>query len=240
MTRHRIVTRSQWLAARRELLAEEKAHTRAGDALAARRRALPWVRLEREYLFDTVRGRETLADLFAGQRQLVVYHLMLGTDWEAACASCSFWADSFDGIDRHLAARDTRFCCTSNGPLDRLLSYRARMGWSFEWVSSVEQAFSLDFGVTFPDGRPGPVGGYNYSDRIFGPEMPGISTFVRLEDGGVAHTYSTFGRGIEPVNAAYALLDMTAHGRNEQDLPYPMAWVRRHDEYARGSGAAGV
>lgn len=229
MTLHRIVDRAQWLTERRSLLAEEKAHMRAGDALAEKRRALPWVRIEREYLFDTVRGRETLADLFAGKGQLAVYHFMLGADWEQGCKSCSFWADNFDGVDVHLAARDTRFLCTSNAPLDRLQTYRARMGWRFDWVSAVDGAFSRDFGVTFPDMQAGPAGGYNYTDAVPNDEMPGISIFVRLEDGGVAHAYSTYGRGVEAINGAYRLLDLTPKGRDEGGRG--MSWLRRRDEY---------
>ena len=229
MTLHRIVDRAQWLSERRALLAEEKAHMRAGDALAEKRRALPWVRVEGEYLFDTVRGRETLADLFAGKGQLAIYHFMFGKDWEQGCKSCSFWADTFDGIDVHLAARDTRFLCTSNAPLDRLLAYRARMGWRFDWVSAVDGAFSEDFGVTFPEMRPGPAGGYNYTDAVPNDEMPGISVFARLEDGGIAHAYSTYGRGVEAINGAYHLLDLTPKGRDEGGEG--MSWLRRRDEY---------
>lgn len=229
MTLHRIVDRAQWLSERRALLAEEKAHMRAGDALVEKRRALPWVRVEGEYLFDTVRGRETLADLFAGKGQLAIYHFMFGEDWEQGCKSCSFWADTFDGIDVHLAARDTRFLCTSNAPLDRLLAYRARMGWRFDWASAVDGAFSEDFGVTFPEMRPGPAGGYNYTDAVSNDEMPGISVFARLEDGGIAHAYSTYGRGVEAINGAYHLLDLTPKGRDEGGEG--MHWLRRRDEY---------
>lgn len=229
MTLHRIVDRAEWLAERQSLLAEEKAHMRAGDALAEKRRALPWVRLDRDYRFDTVHGRESLADLFDGKAQLAVYHFMLGVDWEQGCKSCSFWADNLSGVDVHLAARDTRFLCTSNAPLKRLLAYRDRMGWRFEWVSAVDSDFSRDFRVTFPDRQMGPAGGYNYTDAVPNDEMPGISIFARLEDGGVAHTYSTYGRGIEVVNGAYHLLDLTPKGRDEDGRG--MSWLRRRDEY---------
>lgn len=229
MTVHRIVDRAEWLAERQSLLAEEKAHMRAGDALAEKRRALPWVRIDRDYRFDTVRGRETLADLFGDKGQLAVYHFMLGVDWEQGCKSCSFWADNFDGVDVHLAARDTRFLCTSNAPLERLLAYCKRMGWRFEWVSAVDSAFSRDFRVTFPDHQAGPSGGYNYTDAVPNDEMPGISIFTRLEDGGVAHTYSTYGRGVEAINGAYRLLDLTPKGRDEGGRG--MSWLRRRDEY---------
>ena len=229
MTVHRIVDRAEWLTQRQSLLVEEKAHMRAGDALAEKRRALPWVRIDRDYRFDTVRGRETLADLFGGKGQLAVYHFMLGVDWEQGCKSCSFWADNFDGVDVHLAARDTRFLCTSNAPLERLLAYRERMGWRFEWVSAVDSAFSRDFRVTFPGRELGEAGGYNYTDCVPNDEMPGISIFTRLEDGGVAHSYSTYGRGVEAINGAYRLLDLTPKGRDEGGRG--MSWLRRRDEY---------
>lgn len=231
MSAHPIVGRADWLIARKALLAEEKAYLRAGDALAEKRRALPWVRIDKEYVFDTVRGRESLADLFAGKGQLVVYHFMFGADWLQGCPSCSFWADNFDGVDVHLAARDTAFRCVSNAPLDRLQAYRGRMGWRFDWVSSEESAFSIDFGATFPDKRPGPFGGYNYADAVWNDELPGISAFVRLDDGGIAHTYSTYARGVEAANGAYRLLDLTAKGRDEAGLSGTQAWVRRRDEY---------
>lgn len=229
MTGQQIVDRADWLAARRTLLVEEKAHMRAGDVLAEKRRALPWVRIERDYQFDTVRGRESLADLFAAKSQLAVYHFMLGVDWDQGCKSCSFWADNFSGVDVHLAARDTRFLCTSNAPLERLLAYRERMGWRFEWVSAVNSIFSRDFGVTFPDHQAGPAGGYNYTDAVPHDELPGISIFTRLDDGGIAHTYSSYGRGVEAINGAYRLLDLTPKGRNEDGRG--MGWLRRRDEY---------
>lgn len=231
MSAHPIVDQADWLAARRELLAEEKAYLRSGDALAEKRRALPWVRIDKEYVFDTVRGRESLADLFAGKGQLILYHFMFGADWQQGCPSCSFWADNFDGVDVHLLARDTAFRCASNAPLDRLQAYRRRMGWRFDWVSAEDAAFSIDFGATFPDKRPGPLGGYNYTDAVRSDELPGISAFVRLDDGGVAHTYSTYARGVEAANGAYRLLDLTAKGRDEAGLSGTQTWVRRRDEY---------
>ncbi len=186
-----ITDRESWRRARTALLAEEKAFTAARDRLSAARRALPLVRVDTPYTFDTEAGPQSLADLFAGRGQLIVYHFMFAPDWQEGCPSCSFWADSFNGVDVHLAARDTAFVCVSNAPLARLLAYRDRMGWSFQWVSARDSVFSVDFGVTFPDAAPGPHGGYNYTDQARMEELPGVSVFTRLRDGGVAHSYST-------------------------------------------------
>ena len=225
------VDRASWMEARRALLAEEKAFSKARDRLSAVRRSLPLVRIDKPYTFETENGPKALVDLFEGRDQLVVYHFMFGPDWDEGCPSCSFWADSFNGTDVHLAARGTTFLCVSNAPLDRLLAYRRRMGWSFRWVSAVDAAFSEDFGVTFKDGKPGPAGGYNYTDRVPSEEMPGLSVFLRLNDGSVAHSYSTYGRGLDLINSAYNLLDLTPSGRGEEGLPNPQAWVRRRDQY---------
>jgi predicted dithiol-disulfide oxidoreductase (DUF899 family) len=231
MTSPALVSRGEWLEARKALLAEEKELTRALDRLAARRRALPLVRIDRDYRFDTERGAERLADLFKGKSQLIVYHFMFGRNWEEGCPSCSFWADNFSGVDVHLAARDVAFVAVSNAPLERLLAYRRRMGWRFDWVSAGASDFSADFGATFEGRTPGPMGGYNYTDRIPGEEMPGVSVLLRLPDGGLAHSYSAYARGLEMLNGAYHLLDMTPKGRDEAKLPFTMAWVRRRDQY---------
>ncbi|MFN0113153.1 MAG: DUF899 domain-containing protein [Paracoccaceae bacterium] len=224
---NRIVPREVWLAERRALLADEKAFTKARDALSARRRDLPWVRVDRPYRFDTGTGQATLADLFAGQRQLVVYHFMFGPDWSEGCPSCSFWADNLEGIGIHLAHRDTALAAVSKAPAEKLLAYRARMGWSFPWVSAGASGFNEDFGVSFD----GPGGEYNFFPRTgTHSELPGISVFLR-EGGEVFHTYSTYGRGLDMLNGAYHFLDLTPLGRHEESLPWPMAWVRRHDRY---------
>jgi predicted dithiol-disulfide oxidoreductase (DUF899 family) len=226
-----LVTRDEWIEARRALLDREKAFTRERDRLSAARRELPLVRVDTDYRFDAEQGEIGFADLFAGKRQLVVYHFMFGPDWEEGCPSCSFWADNFDGIDIHLAARDTAFCCVSNAPLDRLLAYRDRMGWSFRWVSARDSTFSKDFAVTFP-GKSDPAGrGYNYIGKVFGEEMPGVSTFIRLDDGGIGHAYSAFARGLDIINGAYNILDLTPLGRQEDGLDFTMAWLRRNDCY---------
>ncbi|MFO1079517.1 MAG: thioredoxin family protein [Reyranellaceae bacterium] len=233
MTENRIVDRAEWLAARRALLEQEKALTRQRDALSAARRALPWVRLDKEYAFEDAGGRVSLADLFDGKGQLLVYHFMMGPTWEEGCPSCSFWADNFDGIDIHLAHRDTALVAVSRAPLERIEAYRRRMGWTFRWVSSAGSDFNVDFAVSFdPAGRREGERNYNFGTVAFaGEEAPGVSAFRRGADGSIFHTYSTYGRGLDTLNGVYQLLDLTAKGRDEEGLPWPMAWVRRHDRY---------
>jgi predicted dithiol-disulfide oxidoreductase (DUF899 family) len=226
-----LVSRDEWLEQRKALLIKEKEFTRARDQLSRQRRALPMVRIDKDYRFDTERGEESLADLFKGKSQLIVVHFMFGADWQEGCPSCSFWADHYSGIDVHLAARDTAFVCVSNAPLSRLLAYRERMGWRLDWVSAAATAFSADFGVTFPEKKPGPVGGYNYNDHVPFDELPGVSVFSRLADDTLAHSYSTYARGLDILNTAYHLLDMTPKGRDEDVLPHSMAWLRRRDQY---------
>ena len=226
-----LASREAWLQARLALLAEEKALNEHRDRVNAARRAMPAVKLTKAYEFDTVDGKKSLVELFGGSSQLVVYHFMFGSTWQEGCPSCSFWADNYEGTDIHLAARDTALVAVSSAPLTVLQGYKKRMGWRFSWVSSGRSDFNQDFGVTFHDGEPGPTDGYNYGKRNYGEEMPGISVFSKLEDGGVAHHYSTYGRGLDMVNGAYHLLDLTPKGRNETDLPFPQAWVRRRDQY---------
>lgn len=235
MTTPKIVSREDWLEARKAFLAREKAFTRERDALSAARRELPMVIVDRDYVFDGPQGKASLSDLFGPHRQLVVYHFMFGETWEEGCPSCSFWADNYERLDVHLAARDTALVAISNAPLDRLQAYSRRMGWSFDWVSTAGNGFGVDFGVTFPDKQVRNGQGYNYTDSAFSEELPGVSTFLKLEDGRIAHTYSTYGRGLDILNMAYNLLDLTAIGRNEQDLPWPMAWLRRRDSYEAAS-----
>jgi predicted dithiol-disulfide oxidoreductase (DUF899 family) len=233
MSDHEIVSREAWTAARTALLAEEKALMRQGDALAARRRALPWTLVASEYAFDAPEGRVSLADLFAGRSQLAVYHFMFGPEWKQGCHRCSFWADNFDGIDVHLAQRDTAFLAVSNTSLANIEAYRRRMGWRFRWVSSLGTSFNRDFHVSFA--REELAAGdalYNYARRS--PpfdEMPGLSVFARLSDGRVAHAYSTYGRGIDVFNGAYQILDLTPKGRDEAGSLDPMFWLKRHDSY---------
>jgi predicted dithiol-disulfide oxidoreductase (DUF899 family) len=235
MTPPRIGTREEWLAARRELLAEEKALTRRSDALAQRRRELPWVPVGKTYVFDTAAGERTLEDLFAGRSQLLVYHFMFGPDWEAGCPGCSFWADNFDRGIVHLAQRDVTMLCASRAPLARLDAYKLRMGWQFDWVSSLGNDFNVDFGVSFPADRVTDAATYNFARRERdAEELPGLSAFA-LADGVVYHTYSCYARGLDAFNGIYQLLDRAPHGRNEDAdrLAYGRAnaWLRRRDEY---------
>ncbi|RMF40858.1 MAG: DUF899 domain-containing protein [Alphaproteobacteria bacterium] len=227
-----VVTREKWLKARLELLEAEKAFTRERDALSARRRALPWVRVDTPYRFDTPEGPASLADLFDGRSQLIVSHFMYGPDWEEGCPSCSFWADGYDGLDIHLAHRDTAFVAVSRAPLEKLLAYRERMGWRFRWVSSLNTGFNRDFGVSFtPEEIAAGTAVYNYRPKGFpSTEAPGFSVFARRGTE-VYHTYSTYARGLDMMNTAYHLLDLTPKGRDEDGLPWPMAWLRRHDRY---------
>jgi predicted dithiol-disulfide oxidoreductase (DUF899 family) len=230
---HRIVTRSQWLEARLQLLAAEKDLTRLRDQLSQRRRELPWVKVEQPYRFDSERGPLSLAELFGDKRQLLVYHLMFAPDWDAACKSCSFWADGWTGILPHLAARDVSFAAISRAPLPKLQAYAKRLGWTFPWVSSGGSDFNFDFGVSF-DKATIERGEANYNYRKtaeVASDMPGVSVFYKGDDGAVYHTYSTFERGIDALNPAYQYLDLTPKGRDEAGLAHSMSWVKRHDEY---------
>ncbi len=233
MTTHTVVTRSKWLEARKELLSEEKAFTRQRDALSARRRQLPWVRVEEEYRFQTGAGEKSLADLFGNATQLIVQHFMLGDGWDAGCPSCSFWADGYDGAVAHMNQRDAAFVAVSAAPLEQIEAFKARMGWRFEWVSSRGSRFNRDFHVSFTESelRSGEVE-YNYAKTAFPvTEAPGASVFIKADDDTVYHTYSCYARGLDMLNVTYQYLDLLPKGRGEDDLPYPMAWVRRHDEY---------
>jgi len=226
-----IGTRDEWLAARCQLLVQEKEVNRMRDTLAEQRRALPWVRIDEGYTFETADGVRTLADLFAGRSQLLVYHFMMGPDWEEGCPSCSFWADTYSGLEVHLAARDITFLCASRAPLDKIEAYRSRMGWTFPWVSSAPSDFNFDFGVSFTPDQQENGAEYNYQQTTgMGEELPGLSAFAAYE-GGVYHTYSTYARGLDPLNGAYQLLDLAPRGRDEGGLEWPTMWLRRHDSY---------
>ena len=228
-----LVSRAEWTAARLALLAEEKTLTRQHDALAERRRALPWVLVEKPYVLAGPHGAVTLADAFGGRKQLAVYHFMYGPDWKQGCHRCSFWADNFDGIDVHLAHRDTAFVAASNTSIAKIEAYRQRMGWRFTWLSTLGTDFNRDFHVSFAAEELARGDAY-YNFRSVSPhfpEMQGLSVFVKLADGRVAHAYSTYGRGIDVFNGAYQILDLTPLGRDEGDGADPMFWVRRHDQY---------
>jgi predicted dithiol-disulfide oxidoreductase (DUF899 family) len=230
MAMPRIVDREQWLAARQAFLAREKAFTQQREELARERRALPWAQVDKPYMFEGLQGKLSLGDLFAGRGQLIIQHFMFGPDWNEGCPGCSFWSDNFNGTDSHLAARDTSFVAVSRAPLAKLEAYRKRMGWTFRWVSSAGSDFNFDFGVSFA--QDGQAHDYNYgSEKFDGEEKPGVSAFRRGDGGVIYHTYSTYGRGLDVLNGAYHLLDITAKGRDEAELPWSMAWVKRHDRY---------
>jgi predicted dithiol-disulfide oxidoreductase (DUF899 family) len=229
MTTPHIVNHDEWLAARKAFLAKEKAFTRQREELARERRALPWEKVDKAYAFEGPQGKLSLADLFDGRGQLIVQHFMFGPDWNEGCPGCSFWFDNFNGIEAHLAARDTSFVAVSRAPLDKLEAYKKRMGWTFRWVSSLGSDFNFDYGVSFKDGKGHD---YNYGSETYdGEEKPGVSAFRRDDDGAIYHTYSTYARGLDALNGAYQLLDITAKGRDEAVLPWSMAWVKRHDAY---------
>jgi predicted dithiol-disulfide oxidoreductase (DUF899 family) len=241
---HRVVSRDQWVAERKTLLTREKELTRLRDQIARERRALPWVRIEKNYAFDTLAGRRTLADLFEGRRQLLVQHFMFAPGWEEGCKSCSFMADHTDGMTVHLAHRDTTFVAISRAPLADIERFRERMGWQFKWVSSYGSDFNYDFGVSFtPEERAKNEVTYNYSTQPFEwEELPGISAFYKDDAGQVFHTYSTYRRGVEVMMGTYNVLDLTPNGRDEEDGA--MNWVRHHDRYepaprAKAAPAAG-
>jgi predicted dithiol-disulfide oxidoreductase (DUF899 family) len=227
---HKTVSHTDWTAARRAFMEKEKAFTHARDELSAARRALPWEKVETNYAFEGEKGPITLADLFRGKGQLIVYHFMFGPDWEAGCKSCTFWADNLERAVVHLNHRDTNLVLVSRGPIEKLLAYRKRFGWTMEWVSSLNNSFNQDFAVSF---APDEAAKKTYNFGTIAPEsdeMPGISVFAK-DDGAIYHSYSTYARGIDMVNGTYQLLDLVPKGRDEDDLDFTMEWVRRRDEY---------
>jgi predicted dithiol-disulfide oxidoreductase (DUF899 family) len=233
MPTHPIVSQEEWLLARKELLQKEKSFTRQRDQLSRERRELPWVKVQKGYEFDTTRGKETLSDLFEGRSQLLVYHFMYGPDWEEGCPSCSFLADSFNSIDIHLEHRNVTLVAISKAPLQKLKAYQVRMGWNFTWVSSFTNDFNRDFHVSFTaeEIARGEVN-YNYEkSQLSSEEMPGVSVFYQDKNGDIYHTYSTYSRGLDNLIGAYNFLDLVPKGRNEDQLSWPMEWVRHHDKY---------
>jgi predicted dithiol-disulfide oxidoreductase (DUF899 family) len=259
MTEHQVGTREEWLAARLELLEREKELTRRSDELARQRRELPWVRIDKEYSFETDQGTKPLAELFDGRSQLLVYHFMFGPEYTAGCPTCSAGADTFDGAIVHLNQRDVTFLCASRAPLENLLAYQRRMGWKFPWVSTLGSDFNFDFGVSFTKEQQREGVEYNYRSADLTPileagvaspfgelaaatgtdpagymtEAPGLSAFA-LSDGVVYHTYSCYARGAEFLLGFYPLLDRAPRGRDEGDPPE--FWIRRHDEYGDAAG----
>jgi predicted dithiol-disulfide oxidoreductase (DUF899 family) len=229
----KVVSHEEWLRARLELLAAEKELTRQRDALTRRRMAMPWERVGKNYVFDTLEGRRPLAELFEGRHQLLVQHFMLGPGWAEGCKSCSYMADHSDGANVHLAQRDITLAAVSRAPLTEIERFRRRMGWKFKWVSSYGGDFNYDFGVSFtPEEVAKGEVGYNYGKWPFAhEELPGISVFYRNDAGEVFHTYSTYGRGVEVMMGAYNLMDLTPKGRDEDNLKFTMQWVQHHDRY---------
>jgi len=231
--KHPVVPPEEWIEARRELLKKEKEAVRLLDRLGEERRKLPWVKVDKNYVFESGEGKVTLTDLFAGRSQLVVYHFMFGPDWQEGCPSCSYVADHFNGAIPHLAARDVTMVAVSRAPWSKIDAFQKRLGWQFRWVSSQGSDFNPDFHVSFSQQElaAGKVY-YNYTMQEFpSAEAPGLSVFYKDAEGEIYHTYSTYGRGLESMLGTYAILDMVPKGRDEDDLSFPMAWVRYHDRY---------
>lgn len=233
MTAQEIVSREEWVKARKELLDEEKEFTRARDLLSARRRNLPWVKVDQQYVFEGEEGKLTLEELFAEKSQLIIYHFMFGPDWEQGCKACSFVCDHIDPARVHLEQRDVMLVAASSAPLSQLLPFKKRVGWKFNWVSSAGSEFNKDFHVTFSrdEMETGELY-YNYQMQQFPvEEAPGASVFIRNGSGEIFHTYSCYARGLENLIGTYNYLDLVPRGRDEDGLPFPMDWVRHHDNY---------
>jgi predicted dithiol-disulfide oxidoreductase (DUF899 family) len=233
---HEVVASGEWIARRKAFLKKEKEFTRLRDELSRERRQLPWERVEKNYLFDGATGKQSLADLFGGKSQLIVYHFMFGPGWEEGCKSCSYLADHFDSMRIHLAHRDVNLAVISRAPSDQLQAFQRRMGWKFPWVSSFGNAFNRDYHVSFAkeDANDGNVI-YNFAEIKFGmEELPGASVFYKEANGEIFHTYSTYARGLDILVGTYNFLDLAPKGRDEEGLAHTMAWVRHHDRYADG------
>jgi predicted dithiol-disulfide oxidoreductase (DUF899 family) len=238
-TGSKIVSPAEWIAARKELLSKEKEFTRLRDELSRQRRELPWEKVEKEYEFEGPSGKETLAELFGGKSQLMIYHFMFGPGWAEGCQSCSLLADHFDGSTPHLAARDVRLAVVSRAPLEKIGAFKMRMGWRFKWVSSHGSDFNRDYNVSFTkDEMAKGQMYYNYAMQQFpSEEGPGTSAFYKDAAGDIFHTYSSYGRGLDLLIGAYNWLDMAPRGRDEEGLSYSMAWVKHHDKYVDGQAA---
>ncbi len=233
----RIVSRDEWLAARKQLLIQEKELTRQRDRLSAKRRELPWVKVDKAYLFDTPQGKKTLADLFDGRSQLIIKHFMLGPGWNEGCVGCSFESDHVEGTLVHLEHHDVSYIAVSRAPMNEIERFKQRMGWRFRWISSHGSDFNYDYHVSFtPEDAAKNEVTYNYTKQPFQvEELSGFSVFIKDANGEVFHTYSAFGRGAEEVLGTYMLLDLTPNGRNENGPNYNMTdWVRHHDRYGDG------
>jgi predicted dithiol-disulfide oxidoreductase (DUF899 family) len=239
MTGHKIVSENEWVEARKKLLAREKELTHLQEKIAEERRALPWVKVAKNYVFDTPQGKKTLSELFDGRSQLIVYHFMFSPDWEAGCTGCSFLSDHVDGANQHLKHHDVTYIAVSRAPLDKLLAYKKRMGWKFPWVSSEGSDFNYDYHVSFTKDEVAKKRAfYNFEDSDIGSmeDLHGTSVFIKDADGTIYHTYSAYARGDERSLGTYMWLDITPKGRNETGA---MSWVKRHDEYDAAPKAAG-
>jgi predicted dithiol-disulfide oxidoreductase (DUF899 family) len=234
--KHKVVSQQEWLVARKELLAAEKEFTRQRDALSAKRREMPWVKVEKNYTFEGPNGKVSLSDLFRDKSQLIVYHFMFGPGWEQGCPGCSFVSDHVDGALVHLNARDVAYTAVSRATLPEITAFKKRMGWHFPWVSSNQNDFNFDYHVSFrKDQRSNGKVQYNYAEREFpSEEAPGLSVFYKNAAGEIFHTYSSYARGLDIHLGAYNFLDLTPKGRDEAGLSQPMAWVRHHDRYDNG------
>lgn len=236
MKQHEIVSRDEWIARRKKFLAKEKEFTRLRDQLSEERRNLPWVKVDKTYVFDGPNGKETLSELFEGRSQIVVYHFMFDPNWDEPCKSCSFWADNFERNVVHLKQRDVTLVAISRAPLAKLEAFKRRMGWTFKWLSSGGTDFNFDYHVSFnPDGPARAGATYNYVGKTSAmTELPGISVFYKDAKGTLFHTYSCYARGLDMMNATYQYLDLVPKGRDEAgQQPHAMAWVRYRDSYGR-------
>lgn len=233
MQPHKIVSQIEWTTARKAFLETEKKFTRARDELSRQRCELPWVKVEKNYVFEGPNGRQTLSELFDGRSQLIIYHFMLGPGWQEGCKSCSYLSDHWDGATTHLAHRDVTFLCVSRAPYDEIAAFKRRMGWRFNWVSSFGTDFNHDFHVSFSkDELERSKAYYNYDVGTFpSEEAPGLSVFTKDDAGTIFHTYSAYARGLDILVGTYNLLDMAPKGRDEDGLAFTMTWVRHHDRY---------
>jgi predicted dithiol-disulfide oxidoreductase (DUF899 family) len=233
---HEVVSSQQWIAHRKELLRKEKEFTKLRDELSRQRRELPWEKVEKQYVFDTPNGKQTLADLFDGRSQLIIYHFMFGPGWEQGCPSCSYLSDHFGGSLVHLANRDVTLAVVSRAPIAQIETFQKRMGWPFRWASSFTNDFNHDYHVSFTrqELASGKVD-YNYAQSEFPvEEAPGASVFYKNPAGEIFHTYSAYARGLDILVGAYNFLDLVPKGRDEEGLAHSMAWVRHHDRYTEG------
>ncbi len=232
---HRVVSKDEWIEARKVLLKKEKEFTKLRDQLSQQRRDLPWVAVDKEYVFDGPNGKETLSDLFDGRSQLIIYHFMYDPNWDVGCPSCSFWADNFNNITVHLNQRDVTLIAISKAPYSKIAAYKKRMSWDFKWVSSFDIDFNFDYHVSFTQEELAKKKAfYNFisqDPRI--SEREGISVFYKDPSDKIFHTYSAYERGIDILNNTYNYLDLVPKGRDEDGYDFPMAWVRRHDEYSK-------